>query len=292
MWLMKTLLTSGCTNQRGAGHIHCGKWRTKAAQEQRAAEQAVRDAAKQEAVEVYKTFSELDLEIVVDVRSFTITHLAEPEEIVLPETRSSSSTNDEQRPLLVAPAPHTRMRGVKSYRDKSKVSKVVAGKKPSVSISDYETNTILKTSSSQALNRASRSAPERVKRKQTTPRQDNIFKRFTTLVIDFFKQKFVWAKANKSQNDLISEEHDKRIAENYVFDEVLGRHISRTEYEKKSKFNQDDYKPTPDEINRFPSRQNSEHNNANRDMVLNPSIHENKKNNSPQLRPSSYRVNK
>ncbi|MDW4556994.1 hypothetical protein, partial [Raoultella planticola] len=32
MWLMKTLLTSGCTNQRGAGHNHpdvagaaCGK---------------------------------------------------------------------------------------------------------------------------------------------------------------------------------------------------------------------------------------------------------------------------
>ena len=23
MWLMKTLLTSGCTNQRGAGQIHC-----------------------------------------------------------------------------------------------------------------------------------------------------------------------------------------------------------------------------------------------------------------------------
>ncbi|MGS3364694.1 hypothetical protein ACB382_23305, partial [Klebsiella michiganensis] len=22
MWLMKTLLTSGCTNQRGAGHVH------------------------------------------------------------------------------------------------------------------------------------------------------------------------------------------------------------------------------------------------------------------------------
>jgi hypothetical protein len=30
--------------------------------------------------------------------------------------------------LLVAPAPHTRMRGVKSYRDKTKVSKVVAGR--------------------------------------------------------------------------------------------------------------------------------------------------------------------
>jgi hypothetical protein len=50
------------------------------------------------------------------------------------------------------------MRGVKSYRDKTKVSKVVAGKKPSVSISDSGTNTILKTSSSQNPNRASRSA--------------------------------------------------------------------------------------------------------------------------------------
>ncbi|HAE4965573.1 TPA_asm: MobA/MobL family protein [Salmonella enterica subsp. salamae serovar 18:z10:z6] len=288
LWLAK----AAETNRPAMKRIHSARWRSKAAQEQRAAEQAVRDAAKQEAVEVYKTFSELDLEIVVDVRSFTITHLAEPEEIVLPKTSSSSSANETQRPVLVAPPPHTRMRGVKSYRDKSKVSKVVVGKKPLVSISDSGKNTILKTSSSQALNRASRSAPERVKRKQAIPRQDNIFKRFTTLVIDFFKQKFVWAKANKSQIDLISEEHDKRIAENYVFDEVLGRHISRTEYEKKSKFNQDDYKPTPDEINRFPSRQNSEHNNANRDMVLNPSIHENKKNNSPQLRPSSYRVNK
>ncbi|WP_346843099.1 MobQ family relaxase [Escherichia coli] len=250
LWLAK----AAETNRPPMKRIHSAKWRSKAAQEQRAAEQAVRDAAKQEAVEVYKTFSELDLEIVVDVRSFTITHLAEPEEIVLPETRSSSSTNDEQRPLLVAPAPHTRMRGVKSYRDKSKVSKVVAGKKPSVSISDYETNTILKTSTSQNPNRASRSAPDRARKHKTTPRQDNIFKRFTTLVIDFFKQKFVWAKANKSQNDLISEEHDKRIAENYVFDEVLGRHVLRPEYEKRAKFNQDDYKPTTDEITRFPSR--------------------------------------
>ncbi|HEA1109282.1 TPA: MobA/MobL family protein, partial [Escherichia coli] len=206
LWLAK----AAETNRPAMKRIHSAKWRSKAAQEQRAAEQTVRDVAKQEAVEVYKTFSELDLEIVVDVRSFTITHLAEPEEIVLPETRSSSSTNDEQRPLLVAPAPHTRMRGVKSYRDKSKVSKVVACIPPSISISDSGTNTILKTSTSQNPNRASRSAPERVKRKQTTPRQDNIFKRFTTLVIDFFKQKFVWAKANKSQNDLISEEHDKR----------------------------------------------------------------------------------
>ena len=144
--------------------IHSAKWRSKAAQEQRAAEQAVRDATKQEAVEVYKTFSELDLEIIVDVRSFTITHLAEPEEIVLPETRSGSSTNETQRPVLVAPAPHTRMRGVKSYRDKTKVSKVVAGIPPSISISDSGTNTILKTSTSQNPNRASRSAPDRARK--------------------------------------------------------------------------------------------------------------------------------
>lgn len=122
-----------------------------------------------------------------------------------------------------------------------------------VSISDSGTNTLLKTTSSKTPDRASRSAPECVKRKQATPRQDNIFKRFTTLVIDFFKQKFVWAKANRAKIDLISEEHDKRIAENYVFDEVLGHHVPRTEYEKQAKFNQDDYKPTPGEISRFPS---------------------------------------
>lgn len=288
LWLAK----AAETNRPAMKRIHSAKWRSTAAQEQRATEQAVRDAAKQEAVEVYKTFSELDLEIVVDVRSFTVAALAEPEEIVLPETRSSSSNPNEQKPTLVAPAPHTRMRGVKSYRDKTKVSKVVAGIQPSISISDSGTNTILKTSSSQNPNRASRSAPERVKRKQTIPRQDNIFKRFKALLVDFIKDKFIWAKTDKNKVDMISEEHDKRIAENYVFDEVLGRHISRTEYEKKAKFNQDDYKPTPDEISRFPSRQNNKQNNANRDMGLNPSIHENKKNNSPQLRPSSYRVNK
>ncbi len=250
LWLAK----AAETNRPPMKRIHSAKWRSKAAQEQRAAEQAVRDTAKQEAVEVYKTFSELDLEIVVDVRSFTITHLAEPEEIVLPETRSGSSTNETQRPVLVAPAPHTRMRGVKSYRDKTKVSKVVAGKKPSVSISDSGSNTILQTSSSQNPNRASRSAPDRARKHKTTPRQDNIFKRFTALLVDFIRGKFIWAKTGKTKVDIISEEHDKRIAENYVFDEVLGRHVLRPEYEKRAKFNQDDYKPTTDEITRFPSR--------------------------------------
>ena len=287
LWLAK----AAETNRPPMKRIHSAKWRSKAAQEQRAAEQAVRDAAKQEAVEVYKTFSELDLEIVVDVRSFTITHLAEPEEIVLPETHSGSSTDENQRPVLVAPAPHTRMRGVKSYRDKTKVSKVVAGKKPSVSISDYETNTILKTSTSQNPNRASRSAPDRARKHKTTPRQDNIFKRFTTLVIDFFKQKFVWAKANKSQNDLISEEHDKRIAENYVFDEVLGRHVLRPEYEKRAKFNQDDYKPTTDEITRFPSRLKQDQAEHNQSENLTPSVplEQMGKDSYPKFRPPGLR---
>ncbi|TYR70792.1 MobQ family relaxase, partial [Serratia marcescens] len=287
LWLAK----AAETNRPAMKRIHSAKWRSKAAQEQRAAEQAVRDAAKQEAVEVYKTFSELDLEIVVDVRSFTITHLAEPEEIVLPETHSGSSTDENQRPVLVAPAPHTRMRGVKSYRDKTKVSKVVACIPPSISISDSGTNTILKTSTSQNPNRASRSAPDRARKHKTTPRQDNIFKRFTTLVIDFFKQKFVWAKANKSQNDLISEEHDKRIAENYVFDEVLGRHVLRPEYEKRAKFNQDDYKPTTDEITRFPSRLKQDQAEHNQSENLTPSVplEQMGKDSYPKFRPPGLR---
>ncbi|ENJ8539581.1 MobA/MobL family protein [Raoultella planticola] len=284
LWLAK----AAETNRPPMKRIHSAKWRSKAAQEQRAAEQTVRDAAKQEAVEVYKTFSELDLEIVVDVRSFTVAALAEPEQIVLPETHSGSSTDENQRPVLVAPAPHTRMRGVKSYRDKSKVSKVAAGKKPSVSISDSGTNTILKTSSSQNLNRASRSAPDSKRKHKATPRQDNIFKRFTALLVDFIRDKFIWAKTDKIKVDIISEEHDKRIAENYIFDEVLGHSVPRAEYEKRTKFNQDDYKPTPNEISRFPSRPKNdipEHDNS---LGLTQSILS-RKNNTLKLKPPGHR---
>lgn len=284
LWLAK----AAETNRPAMKRIHSAKWRSKAAQEQRAAEQTVRDAAKQEAVEVYKTFSELDLEIVVDVRSFTVAALAEPEQIVLPETHSGSSTDENQRPVLVAPAPHTRMRGVKSYRDKSKVSKVAAGKKPSVSISDSGTNTILKTSSSQNPNRASRSAPDSKRKHKATPRQDNIFKRFTALLVDFIRDKFIWAKTDKIKVDIISEEHDKRIAENYIFDEVLGHSVPRAEYEKRTKFNQDDYKPTPNEISRFPSRPKNdipEHDNS---LGLTQSILS-RKNNTLKLKPPGHR---
>ncbi|WP_350304393.1 MobQ family relaxase [Photorhabdus viridis] len=283
LWLAKAVETNRLPMKR----IHSAKWRSKAAQEQRTSEQAVRDAAKQEAVEVYKIFSELDLEIVVDVRSFTITHLAEPEEIVLPKTRSGSSSSEPQRPVLVAPAPHTRMRDVKSYRDKSKVSKVVAGKKPLVSISDSGKNTILKTPASKIPNRVSRSDPERVKRKKAILRQDNIFKRFTVLLVDFIRGKFIWAKTDKTKVDIISEEHDKRIAENYVFDEVLGQPIPRAEYEKRAKFNQDDYEPTPDGISRFSSRLKSEKPEVDHSMSFDPSMsHSNK---ALRMRPSRQR---
>ncbi|EAX8229546.1 MobA/MobL family protein [Salmonella enterica] len=255
-WLAKAIETNRPAMQR----VHRAKWNDKEVQEQRTAEQAQRNRQIEEAKKVYTTFSELPLEIVVDVRNYTIAVLSGPEEIVLSETHAGSSTDNEQRPILLFPAPHIRVHGVKSYRDKTK-------------------------------NKVSRSAPERVKRKQATPRQDNIFRRFTTLVIDFFKKKFVWAKANRINFDPINEQHDKRIAENYVFDEVLGRHISRAEYKKRAKFNQDDYKPTLNEISRFPSRSKNKQPEINLNMDSSPAMppEKKRKNSFPRLRPPGHR---
>lgn len=56
-------------------------------------------------------------------------------------------------------------------------------------------------------------------RKQVKPRQNGMFKRFTLLVVGFFKERFVWARRKPDTTDA---DHDKRIAENYVFDEVMG----------------------------------------------------------------------
>ncbi|MGI1562265.1 MobQ family relaxase, partial [Klebsiella michiganensis] len=246
LWLAK----AAETNRPAMKRIHSAKWRSKAAQEQRAAEQAVRDAAKQEAVEVYKTFSELDLEIVVDVRSFTITHLAEPEEIVLDD--GFISKNPVETPDMAAPAPHRRP-AVKSYRNADKTSKVNRQPKPTLVI-PQSPRTKLKTPSSSTAGAVKR-AP--VKRKQVTPRQSGIFKRFTTYIVDFFKEKFVWAR-RKPAPVSADVAHDKRIAENYVFDEVLGIYVSRAEHERRARFNSDSYSPTPDEIRRFPSRPKAE----------------------------------
>ena len=259
LWLAK----AAETNRPAMKRIHSAKWRNKAAQEQRAAEQAVRYAAKQEAVEVYKTFRELDLEIVVDVRSFTASVLAEPEEIMLPEIQPRTELSETlssygQKPVLVAPAPRTR--------------------------------TKLKTPSSSATAGAIKRAPVKSKRKQIKPRQDNIFKRFTALVVDFFKEKFVCAKKKPDTTDI---DHDKRVAENYVFDEVLGRHVSRAEYEKRAHFNCEGYKPTSDEITRFPSRPEQGQTERNHCMDPTPSIppEQARRSRYPRLRPPSFHNN-
>ncbi|KDW73461.1 mobA/MobL family protein [Escherichia coli 1-392-07_S1_C2] len=107
-WLAKATETNRPAMQR----VHRAKWNDKESQEQRAAEQAQRDHQIEEAKKVYTTFSEIPLEIVVDVRSFTITHLAEPEEIVLPDFPATTK----QQPVLATHAT-SRRPTVKSYRD-------------------------------------------------------------------------------------------------------------------------------------------------------------------------------
>ncbi|MFP1794479.1 MobQ family relaxase [Lonsdalea quercina] len=216
IWLAKAIET----NRDPILHIPRDRWGTVAAQEQRAAEQAIRDEQKKEADEAYFTFKDLPLDIVVDVASFIVHTLAEPEEIVIPDNIGKASSTDSQKPVLVAPAPHTR--------------------------------TALKTPSTSTA-RAVKRAPVKSKRKQVKPHQDGIFKRFILLVVDYIREKLVWAK-KKPAPVSVDAEHDERITENYVFDEVQGIYVPRAEYEKRAKFNQDDYKPTPDDIRRFPSR--------------------------------------
>ena len=78
-------------------------------------EQAQRDHQIEEAKKVYTTFSELPLEIVVDVRSYSVYQLPEPEEIVLPDFPATTK----QQPVSATPA-ISRRPAAKSYRDPSK----------------------------------------------------------------------------------------------------------------------------------------------------------------------------
>lgn len=80
-----------------------------------------------------------------------------------------------------------------------------------------------------------------------------MFKRFTLLVVDYLREKFIWAK-KKPAPVSVDAQHDKRIAENYVFDEVQGIYVPRAGHEKRARFNSDTYSPTKEEIRRFPSR--------------------------------------
>lgn len=146
--------------------------------------------------------------------------------------------------------------------------------------------TKLKTPTSSTAG-AVKHAPVESNRKQVKPRQSGVFKRFTVYIIDFFKKKFVWAK-KKSVVVSADAEHDKRIAENYVFDKVLGIYVSRAEYERRPRFNSDSYSPIPDEIRRFPSRPKpSTQHEVDRDYV--PKIPINEKLSGPKLKPPSMK---
>ena len=256
IWLAKAIET----NRDPILHIPRDRWGTVAAQEQRAAEQAIRDEQKKEAVEAYFAFKDLPLDIVVDVASFRVHALAEPEEIVIPDITGRASSTGSQKPVLVAPAPHTR--------------------------------TTLKTPFSSTA-RAPKRAPVKVKRKKVEPRQSGVFKRFTLLVVDYIREKFVWAK-KKPAPVSVDAEHDKRIAENYVFDEVQGIYVPRAEHEKRSRFNSDTYSPTKEEIRRFPSRPEKRKSDADDSVTFTPSMPPEYagKNRAPKLRPPGYRHNR
>ncbi|EBF5003157.1 conjugal transfer protein, partial [Salmonella enterica] len=254
-WLAKATETNRPAMQR----IHRAKWNDTESQEQRVAEQALRDQQIEEAKKVYTTFSELPLEIVVDVRSFTVTHLAEPEEIVLPDYPITK----EPQPVMTTSEPYRRP-AVKSYRDPNKISKVgMAEKGTHVLVApEPSKSTKLKTSSSR--NTRTKNRAPMSNRKQVKPRQNGMFKRFTLLVVGFFKERFVWARRKPDTTDA---DHDKRVAANYVFDEVLGICVPRTEFEKRAKFNNDPVLPEAgvygnesdnDKTVRFPSRFNEE----------------------------------
>ncbi|ENC3009708.1 TPA: MobA/MobL family protein [Escherichia albertii] len=268
-WLAKATETNRPAMQR----VHRAKWNDKEAQEQRAAEQAQRDQQIEEAKKVYTTFSELPLEIVVDVRSFTITHLTEPEEIVIPDYPATTK----QQPVIATPST-SRRPATKSYRDPNKVSKVnVSGKKSPVLVEPVpNASTKLKTPSLQNT-RAMNRAPVR-SRKQTKPRQNGLFKRFTLLIVGYIRERFVWARRKTDTTDA---DHDKRIAENYVYDEVLGVNVPRSEFERRAKFNNDQTSPEAgvygnesdhDKTVRFPSRPVKEQSEIDPSINLTPSI--------------------
>lgn len=263
-WLAKATETNRPAMQR----VHRAKWNNTESQEQRATEQALRDQQIEEAKKVYNTFSELPLEIVVDVRSFTITHLAEPEEIVIPDYPATTK----QQPVLATSEPYRRP-AVKSYRDPNKVSKVgMAGEGTPVLVApEPNTSTKLKIPSLQNT-RAKNRAPMN-NRKQVKPRQNGMFKRFTLLVVGFFKERFVWARRKPDTTDT---DHDKRIAENYVFDEVLGIYVPRSEFENRVKHNNDQKSSEAefcgnvsdnDKTVRFPSRPKKKQSEVNNDLI-------------------------
>jgi hypothetical protein len=125
------------------------------------------------------------------------------------------------------------------------------------------------------------------------PWRFSIFKRFTSLVVEFFKEKFVWAK-KKPAPVSVDAQHDRSIAENYVFDKVKGIYVPRVEDKRRAKFNNDNYKPTFYEVKRFPTR--PQHAKPITDSIIDLKasipIVQMRKRNSLKLRPPGYRDRK
>ncbi|MCM5873238.1 conjugal transfer protein, partial [Klebsiella pneumoniae] len=178
-----------------------------------------------------------------------------------------------QQPVLTTSEPYRRP-AVKSYRDPNKVSKVgMAGEGTPVLVApEPNTSTKLKIPSLQNT-RAKNRAPMN-NRKQVKPRQNGMFKRFTLLVVGFFKERFVWARRKPDTTDT---DHDKRIAENYVFDEVLGIYVPRSEFENRVKYNNDQKSSEAefcgnvsdnDKTVRFPSRPKKKQSEVNNDLIF------------------------
>jgi hypothetical protein len=191
---------------------------------------------------------------VVDVASFRVHALAEPEEIVIPDNTGRASSSDSQKPVLVAPAPHTR--------------------------------TTLKTHPLQQQEHLNALLLKLRGRKLNLVRW--VFKRFT-LLVDYIREKFVWARRSQSPVS-VDAEHDKRIAENYVFDEVQGIYVPRAEYERRARFNKDDYKPTKMRSGVFQVVLNSDQTEHNISLdLITPIQSESKRKYIPRLKPPNHR---
>lgn len=112
-----------------------------------------------------------------------------------------------------------------------------------------------------------------------------MFKRFTLLVVEYTRERFVWASRKPDTTDA---DHDRRMAENYVFDEVQGIYVPRSEFEKRARFNNGDNKLTPDDIRRFPSLPVKPAQ-PDSDLDYIPTLAADRKKPVPKLRPPGYR---
>lgn len=193
----------------------------------------------------------------IDVRSFTISVLPEPEEIIIPDY----STVEEQQPIVTTPAT-SRRAAAKSYRYPNKVSKVsAAGKKsPVLVVPEPNTSTKLKTPSSRNA-RAKNRDPVKTKSRKVKPRQSGMFKRFTLLVIGYIRERDLYGPEGSPILLMLTmiSVSQKTICLMWYW----GSMSSALSLKKRAKFNREGEQARPDahdcnsdyeEITRFPSR--------------------------------------